>query len=185
MRPRLSLPFALLLTALFALLASSGTAEAQAPRRRGKPEAIRAAGAAFTAGVAGVSRNESAFIQDVVLNGCEVSVTSRRKEKADSLVELQLFDAGHMSARSTMSVDATTGAIMFRFPTVSGAPRVTRTRYRTLDVETGNRTGPNEEKGSVAELLLLVANTSRQPDAQAFLTGWIDFVDACGGEPAT
>ena len=181
--PRLPRPRVVTVASLLLVLASA--AGAQAPKRRGKPEAIRTTGAAFVEAMAGVSRNKAAFTQDVLLNGCEVSVTSRRMEKADSLVEIHLFDAGHMTARSTMAIDATTGAIMFRFPTVNAAANVTRTRLRTVNVSADSMAAPSEEKARVGELLLLVANTSRQPDAQAFLTGWIDFLTACGGDPST
>ena len=181
--PRLPLPRIAAIASL--LLAFAATADAQAPKRRGKPEAIRTAGAAFVEAVGGVSRNKASFTQDVLLNGCEVSVTTRRTEKADSLVEMHLFDAGNLTARSAMTIDGTTGAIMFRFPTVNAAANVSRTRLRTVNVAAGSTAAPVEEKARVAELLLLVANTSRQPDAQAFLTAWIDFVTACGGDPST
>jgi hypothetical protein len=188
MRFRLSRPITLpLAAAVLALSAASDALEAQAPRRRGNPASIKSAGAAFVAGVAAISDNPSAFTQTVLLNGCEVSITAHRRDKADSLVEMHIFDAGNLSARSPerISLDATTGAIMFRFPTVNAVANVSRARRRFADVASGGSTPPVEEKAQVAELLILAANTSQQFEVVAFQSGWKELLQACGGDPSS
>jgi hypothetical protein len=178
--PWLPLSFALL-----ALASTSHVLEAQAPRRRASAAQIRDAGAAFVAGVAVVSDNPSAFTQDVAMNGCEASITTRRRDKSDSLLEIHIFDAGNLTARSPerISLDATTGAIMFRFPTVNAAATVLRTRRRVPDAA-GGPAVPVEEQEQVSELLILVANTSQQYEVGAFQSGWKGLLQACGGDPA-
>ena len=176
-----------LAAATLALTVVGSALDAQTPKRRGNGAQIKTAGAAFVAGVAGISDNPSAFTQDVLLNGCEVSITTRRREKADSLTEMHLFDAGNLTARmpERISLDATTGAILFRFPTVNTVANVSRTRLRTRDVASGVAGAPEEEKERVAELLILVANTSQQFEVVAFQAGWKGLLEACGGDPST
>lgn len=170
------------LGAALALTALAPTAGAQAPKRRAANAQIAAAGAAFVEGVGGVSRNESAFIQTVVTNGCEIGISSKRVEKADSLEELHLFDAGILTAHHAMRIDATTGAIMFAFPTVGGIASVTRSQRRVVGGAAGGGSVTTVPPERVDNVLMLVANTSRQPEVVVLLQAWSGLVNACGGD---
>lgn len=154
----------------------------QTPKRRGNKSEIAAAGLAFMEGVGGVSRNMSAFTQDVLTNGCEVRVTSRRVERADSLVETHLFDAGMLTSQSTMRIDGTTGAILFNFATASDATVVMRNQHRVAGGASGDGSVTDTPPTKVNLLTLLVANTTQQTFVVAFLESWRAFVSVCGGD---
>lgn len=159
------------------LPAQSAKQGAKAPARRGTALQIDAARAAFVDGVDRISRNPSAFFQGVVKgSGCTVTMRSTRPEKADSLRESHAFDAGHLTAKSRMSILPSGGVIQLTYPTVASLTVVSRER---VQVSNGVSGAPAVEH--VSEVAVLAAETSQQPDVVAFIKGLTDLVRVCGG----
>ncbi len=168
------------LAATISACAPSGDLSAQPgkpPARRGTAAQIQVARASFSEGVDNISRNPSAFFQNVLPGtGCVVSVSATRPEKADSLNEVHVFDAGHLTTKSRMSILPSGGVIQLTFGTVEAGAVVQRARRSIIGGVTGQ---PASER--VAEFAVLAAETSRPSDVTSFLKGWSDLVQLCGG----
>lgn len=150
---------------------------AKPPARRGTAAQIQVARASFAEGVDNISRNPSAFFQHVLPGtGCSVSVSATRPEKADSLREVHVFDAGHLTTKSRMSILPSGGVIQLVFGTVDATTRVQRERRFIVSGVAGQ---PSAER--VNEFAVLAAETSQQSDVTSFLKGWSDLVQLCGG----
>lgn len=168
------------LAPLLVLLLTTLAAQAggQSAPRRGTAAEMASARAAFAEGIARVSRNPAAFEQVASPGpGCDVSITSRRQERGDSLVERQRFDAGALSSRMRMSIAPSGGVIVFTYLSAEGGEAVTRETAR------GPQGTASPER--VREVVLLVAETSNQPDVQALMAAWRSLVRVCGGDVAS
>lgn len=142
------------------------------PARRGTGAQIETAHRALEDAVAAVSRNPSAFVQEVSAGtGCSVGITTRRVDAADTVQQRWSADAGLMRSDMQMSMDDRGGIIVFTYRTVGGARAVSRER--------GRSPVPSDR---VALLELLVAETSQQPAVRMLLTSWAELVRVCGGE---
>lgn len=146
------------------------------PARRGTPAQIEAARKALFDGIDNVSRNPSAFAQQLERGtGCAVAISVSRPEKADSLREVQTFDAGFLSTQSRMSILPSGGIIELVFAPASDMKPVVR--KRTL-VANGVATPSTDTLPGFA---VLIAETSRQVEVGLFMKSWTDMVQLCGG----
>lgn len=180
----------------FVLPALPAWSEAQGARPEAAPADVRAAREAFSAGVAAVSRNPSAFLQESPISGgCRVVITASRADGADSLHTTQTFDAGQGWSAARMSIAQSGGVILFRYGSASGAAAVIH-QMRRLPREPevagaaiggDGRATTRLRNGATAAadtlgLVLLVAETSRQSDVVALTGAWAGLVRACGGD---
>jgi len=178
-RARRSLLAPASLSSLFlcALTAEVSAQSTKVPARRGTAAQIELARAAFADGVDRISRNPSAFFQGVAKgSGCLVTVRATRQEKADSLRESHVFDAGHLTTKSRMSILSSGGVIQLTYATAGALAVVSRERVL---ISNGARGAPSTER--VSEFAVLAAETSQQPDVTAFIKGYTDLVQLCGG----
>ena len=161
-----------------AACADAGSLFAQTPTRRGTSTQIRVAREAFATGLAAVSRNPSAFVQETrPSTTCEVVISESHAEALDSLRETQTFDAGFLTTASRMSIAPCGGIILLTYATVGGAPKVAREQRRIVN---GVARAPVTQ--TPGALVISVAETSGQSDVLTFTQAWTDLVQLCGGE---
>lgn len=170
---------ALLIGGALALVPGVLSAQAGMPGRIAapapKPTDAKSARFAFMQALSGVSRNESAFTQQLdVATGCQATITQLRRERADSVRIVQKFDAAKLTAAMSMKMDQDGGIIHFIYPTVGAAPLVSRERT----VIGAPAVAPERR----TELTILVAETSQQIDVTTLIGAWRAFVAACGGD---
>ncbi|MES2524269.1 MAG: hypothetical protein V4617_16345 [Gemmatimonadota bacterium] len=181
------LPTAVSLSSALLLLVLAPDAGAQGGRRPAPAAEILAARQAFTAGIAAVSRNPSAFLQEArATPGCSVVLTSSRVDGADSLHESQTFEAGLSWSAPRMSIAPSGGVIIFTYVNTKGAEvaRESRRAPREPAVPTTTTGVAPTVAGKGRDLTLLVAETSQQADVVALTAAWAALVRACGGEVA-